>query len=80
MDDAIAKTQESMDFVYQNSDMLHAYRLYELERFTEQRKIKQAKLEVAGNLLKMGLSIEQVVQGTGLSLAAVKKLAKELGL
>ena len=35
---------------------------------------KKAKLETAKKLLSMGLSIEQVVQGTGLSLEEVKQL------
>ena len=38
---------------------------------------EQAKIETARNLLNMNLSLEQVVQGTGLSLETVEKLAKE---
>ena len=38
---------------------------------------EQAKIETARNLLNMNLSLEQVVQGTGLSLEIVEELAKE---
>ena len=38
---------------------------------------EQAKIETARNLLKMNLSPEQVVQGTGLPLETVEQLAKE---
>ena len=39
--------------------------------------VEQAKIETARNLLNMNLSLEQVVQGTGLSLEIVEELAKE---
>ena len=38
---------------------------------------EQAKIETARNLLNMNLSLEQVAQGTGLSLEIVEQLAKE---
>ena len=38
---------------------------------------KEAIYETAMNLLKMGLSMEQVVQGTGLSLEEVENLKKQ---
>ena len=38
---------------------------------------EQAKIETARNLLNMNLSLEQVVQGTGLSLEIVAQLARE---
>ena len=38
---------------------------------------EQAKIETARNLLRMNLSPEQVVQGTGLPLEIVEQLAKE---
>ena len=38
---------------------------------------EQAKIETARNLLRMNLSPEQVVQGTGLPLETVEQLAKE---
>ena len=38
---------------------------------------EQAKIEMARNFLNMNLSLEQVVQGTGLSLEIVEELAKE---
>ena len=38
---------------------------------------EQAKIEMARNFLNMNLSLEQVAQGTGLSLETVEKLAKQ---
>ena len=38
---------------------------------------EQAKIEMARNFLNMNLSLEQVAQGTGLSLEIVEQLAKE---
>ena len=38
---------------------------------------EQAKIEMARNFLNMNLSLEQVAQGTGLSLEIVAQLAKE---
>ena len=40
---------------------------------------EQAKIETARNLLRMNLSPEQVVQGTGLPLETVEQLAKDVG-
>ena len=38
----------------------------------------QAKIETAKNLLAMGISIEQVAQGTGLSLETIENIAKTI--
>ena len=38
---------------------------------------EQAKIEMARNFLNMNLSLEQVAQGTGLSLEIVAQLARE---
>ncbi|MBO5400477.1 MAG: hypothetical protein J6A14_01420 [Spirochaetaceae bacterium] len=38
---------------------------------------EQAKIEMARNFLNMNLSLEQVAQGTGLSLEIVEQLARE---
>ena len=40
----------------------------------EREKAKAEKIETARNFLKMGLSVEQVAQGTGLSIEEVNKL------
>lgn len=37
---------------------------------------QQAKIETAKNFLDMGISIEQIAQGTGLSIEEIKSLAK----
>ena len=39
---------------------------------------EQKAIETAKNFLNMGLSVEQVVQGTGLTIETVEKLTKEL--
>jgi predicted transposase/invertase (TIGR01784 family) len=39
--------------------------------------VERTKVETAKNFLHMNLSIEQVAQGTGLSLETVEQLAKE---
>ena len=38
----------------------------------------KAKIETAKNLLAMGISIEQVAQGTGLSLETIENIAKTI--
>ena len=43
-----------------------------------QEGAEQKAIETAKNFLKMGLTLEQVAQGTGLPLEEVEKLAKEL--
>ena len=47
------------------------------ERGTE-RGIKEAKLEDALKFLKMGLSVEQVAEGTGLPIEEVEKIRDNL--
>ena len=38
---------------------------------------EQKAIETAKNFIKMGFSLEQVAQGTGLSLETIQNLAKE---
>ena len=38
----------------------------------------QAKIETARNFLSMGLFIEQIAQGTGLTLKTIQQLAQEM--
>ena len=40
--------------------------------------ISQAKIETAKKFLTMGISIEQVAQGTGLSLETIENIAKTI--
>ena len=42
--------------------------------------VYQEKLETAKNFLLMGLSIEQISRGTGLSLETIKQLSEDLQL
>ena len=46
-----------------------------LEGIIEGRQ--EGKIETAKNLIKMGLTLEQVAQGTGLSLEEVEQLAAD---
>ena len=39
--------------------------------------IQQKAIETAKNFLSMGLQIEQIAKGTGLSLATIQQLAKD---
>ena len=50
------------------------------EGFTQgiSKGAKEKAIETAKNLLKMGLSLEQVSQGTNLSLEEVKQLSNEI--
>lgn len=43
----------------------------------KQKGIDIGKLEVAANLLRMGMALEQIAQGTGLSLEQIKELKEE---
>lgn len=63
--------------IYEND--LKAMRDYKAGLKTAERKGREgAKIEMAKNFLKMGLSIEQIAEGTGLSIEEIKKIIKEL--
>jgi hypothetical protein len=79
MDTAIAKTQEVVDRVSRDKAMLHEYLRYEMALSDETSRLEDAHLDDAKNFLKMGLSPEQVAQGTGLPLRTIKKIQKDLG-
>ena len=49
-----------------------------VDRKAKERGIKEGKLEVALNLLRMGLSVEQVVEGTRLTIEEVEKIRDNL--
>jgi predicted transposase/invertase (TIGR01784 family) len=84
MDTAIARTQEVVDRVSRDKAMLHEYLRYEMALSDETSRLEDAvedtRLEVARKLFQMGLSPEQVAQGTGLPLRTTKKLQKGIGL
>lgn len=49
-----------------------------VDRKAKERGIKEAKIEDALNFLKMGLSVEQVAEGTGLPTEEVEKIRDNL--
>jgi predicted transposase/invertase (TIGR01784 family) len=83
MDTAIARTQEVVDRVSRNKTMLHEYLRYEMALSDETSRLEDAledqSIAHAENFLKIGLSPEQVAQGTGLPLRTIKKLQKDMG-
>lgn len=52
--------------------------LEKMEKKATERGIEKGKIEVAKNLLKMGLTIEQVSIGTGISKEKVEEIRKEV--
>lgn len=52
--------------------------LDKMERKATERGIEKGKVEVAKNLLKMGLTVDQVSIGTGISKEKVEELRKEV--
>jgi predicted transposase/invertase (TIGR01784 family) len=90
MDTAIQMAQEKMDMIARDPDMLRAYEQYEKAASDYTSGINGARregrqegreegreekaLEDAKNFLELGLSPEQVAQGTGLPLDVISKL------
>ncbi|AGK95838.1 Rpn family recombination-promoting nuclease/putative transposase [Clostridium pasteurianum] len=82
VDKEIRKALEKLDIMYLDSEEreiyendLKAMRDYKAGLKTAERKgIKKGKIEVAKSLLKMGLSIEQIASGTGLTVGEIRKL------
>lgn len=52
--------------------------LDKIERKALEKGIEKGKIEVAKNLLKMGLSVEQVSTGTGISKEKIEEIRKEI--
>ncbi|MFT8315949.1 MAG: Rpn family recombination-promoting nuclease/putative transposase [Clostridium sp.] len=82
VDKEIRKALEKLDIMYLDSEEreiyendLKAMRDYKAGLKTAERKgIEKGKIEVAKSLLKMGLSIEQIAAGTGLTVEEIKQL------
>lgn len=81
----VKEAMEELQYVSQDKALRAEYeaRLKEISDFNagvanarkeEQEKARAEKIETARNFLKMGLSVEQVARGTGLSIEEVKKL------
>ena len=73
--------KEAMDVLYKISGDKDSIMLAEMREkaiMDEQSRLngarREGKIEVAKNFLKMGMSIEQISMGTGLTIEEVKKL------
>jgi predicted transposase/invertase (TIGR01784 family) len=86
MDPVIAHTQELSERLAQDEAVRHAYLLYDMALSDETSRLEDAREEgiekgmeealvaTARNLLSMGLSIEQIAKGTGLSDEIIRSL------
>jgi predicted transposase/invertase (TIGR01784 family) len=88
MDTAIARTQEVVDRVSRDKDMLHEYLRYEMALSDERSRLEDAVedavdstlVKVVRNALAKGSTVEYASEITGLSLRTIKKLQKDMGL
>jgi predicted transposase/invertase (TIGR01784 family) len=86
MDRAIQKAEEKMAYISQDKEALRAYQMREmaLSDWTSglnhareegmQEGIVKGREEIARNLKKMGIPVEQIAQGTGLSIEDIANL------
>jgi len=78
MDSAIGKTQERLDFVIQDKEVLREYHLREMALMDwttgVNTAIEKNKIEIARNLLSEGLSIELIHKTTGLDMETIQSL------
>jgi predicted transposase/invertase (TIGR01784 family) len=65
-----------LDSAYKNQLDMQS-KLVHAERIGEKKGAMQNQIEIAKNLKRMGLSISQIAEGTGLSLETVEKLGDE---
>jgi len=76
------EVQKEVDEVLDKSDQeeveIMVHRLEKTLDNIERRGIEKGKIEVARNFLKMGLSVEQVATGTGLTIEEVRKLKSHI--
>jgi predicted transposase/invertase (TIGR01784 family) len=78
MDTAIRKAEEKMVHVSMDKEALRAYQMREMALSDWVSGINHAKreekIEIARNFKEMGISAEQISQGTGLSIEEIVKL------
>ena len=86
MDAAIQATENKMAMIMRDPEMKHAYDMFEMARIDykmgmqgarlkgERKGKREGKLEIARNLKKLGVPLEQIVLGTGLSAEEIAKL------
>ena len=65
-----------MEFISSDKETLRIYQMREMALSDYASGIKEATAEIARNLLKMGLSLEQISEGTGLGMEIIKQLQK----
>jgi predicted transposase/invertase (TIGR01784 family) len=82
MDTAIQKAEEKMGYVTIDKEALRAYQMREMAmsdwtsgiNHAKQEGRQEGQFEIAKNLKSMGIPLEQIAQGTGLSLEEIAKL------
>jgi predicted transposase/invertase (TIGR01784 family) len=86
MDMAIQTAQSRLEMIKSDPELAHAYDMYEQTRIDykfgiqgarqdgERKGERKGKLEVARNFKKIGIPVEQIAQGTGLSVDEIAKL------
>ncbi|MGG7153657.1 Rpn family recombination-promoting nuclease/putative transposase, partial [Clostridium neonatale] len=83
VDEVLNKSnQEEVDVMVHNLEKtLDNIEKKAIERGTEkgiEKGIEKGKIEVAKNLIRMGLTIDQIIDGTGLKKEEIEKLRKEI--
>jgi predicted transposase/invertase (TIGR01784 family) len=79
MDSAIKKAHEKIMFVAQDNDLLHAYRMHEME-VSDSNDSDEQNISFAINLKRKGFSIEEIAYYAMLTKEEVIKICKEQGL
>lgn len=82
MDSAIKKTDRKLAFISNDKEALRAYHLREMALSDWTSGINNAKreekIDIAKNLLKMGLSFSQIAEGTGLEIDKIKEIQEQV--
>jgi len=84
MDSAINKAYERLNFVTQDKEFLRNYHLRQMAmsdwttgiNTATERGAMQSKIEIAGNMLKKGLTIDLIHETTGLDIETIQSLNK----
>jgi predicted transposase/invertase (TIGR01784 family) len=78
MDRAIEKAEEKMSYICKDKEALRAYQMREMALSDWTSGINHARREgreeIARNFKKLGIPVEQIAQGTGLSVEDIEKL------
>jgi predicted transposase/invertase (TIGR01784 family) len=82
MDSAIRKAEKKMEYVSRDKEALRAYQMRAMAlsdwtsglNHAREEGIREGIRETARNLKKIGVVVEQIAQGTGLSVEEIAKL------